>query len=739
MVHFSHSFQSKVWMQNLLVALAYLLFAKIGLFFALRDPTITIFWPAGGFALALLLISGSKYLPGILLGAIIAGVVAADKPWSGVILGVADTIESYSAYWLLTHKLSFNSSLESRRDFFNLTLIAAGLASAVSAIIAASSLLAWHEIGSDLYWQIGLRWWMGDMLGIAIITPLMLVWRHPPEKLCGRLEILECLFLFSATFLSGQIIFYDWFHGYHYAPRGISWLILLMVWAALRFGRHHTIALQLIVFFQALWSVSRDMEHFTREIVQSTIVSFWMFGMAIAIGGVALAILALENKKIQISLREGEERLRLALAAGSQGWFDVNIRTGEVSVSADYIKMIGFDPSTFHSSLDEWKSSLHPNDRESVSQTFAECLSTGGPTTMEYRRQSGDGSWIWISSVGKVVEWDVQGNPIRMIGTHANVTERKRIEDELREQKEFFRIITDNSEDFIAVLDLQGRRIYNNQAYGRLFGNIGALEGTDSFAEIHPDDRERVKQIFRETVESGQGQRADFRFLLPSGEVRYIESTGGLIKDSKGKALFVVVVSHDITERKRVEREIQNLAFYDQLTELPNRRLLNDRLSQSMASSKRSGSYCALIFLDLDNFKPLNDAHGHPMGDLLLIEVAERLRRCVRKVDTVARFGGDEFVVVLNQLDVGMAESKKQAEIVAQKISTTLAEPYLLKVKQHGADATIKHHCTASIGVTMFLNHESNMDDLLKWADLAMYKAKESGRNRIEFYDATKA
>ena len=154
-----------------------------------------------------------------------------------------------------------------------------------------------------------------------------------------------------------------------------------------------------------------------------------------------------------------------------------------------------------------------------------------------------------------------------------------------------------------------------------------------------------------------------------------------------------------------------------------------------MAASKRSGLYGALMFLDLDNFKPLNDTHGHGVGDLLLIEVARRLTSCVREVDTVARFGGDEFVVMLGELDVDKAESITQAGLVAEKIRITLAEPYLLKIQQEGkAEIAVEHYCTSSIGIALFINHEASPEDILKHADMAMYQAKEGGRNSVRFY-----
>ncbi len=314
------------------------------------------------------------------------------------------------------------------------------------------------------------------------------------------------------------------------------------------------------------------------------------------------------------------------------------------------------------------------------------------------------------------------------------IARRKQLDKGLAEQEEFFRLIAENVEDFIAVLDLQGRRLYNSPSYARLFGDVGALKGTDSFAEIHPEDRERVRELFKDAVQSGIGQRTEFRFLLPNGDISYMESSSGVIKDSQGEPRSVVVVSRDVTEHKIAEQQINELAFYDTLTRLPNRRLLDDRLEHAIAACKRSGRYAAVMFLDLDNFKPLNDKHGHKAGDLLLVEVANRLTRCVREVDTVARFGGDEFVVILSELAGDEAECIQEARNVAEKIHTALAEPYYLIPNPQGTARMITYqNVGACIGVVL-LHNDANAENMLKWADKAMYRAKASGRNQICFH-----
>lgn len=331
---------------------------------------------------------------------------------------------------------------------------------------------------------------------------------------------------------------------------------------------------------------------------------------------------------------------------------------------------------------------------------------------------------------------DADGTVLGVFATAHDIAERKRALEKLREQKDFFHLIADNISDFIAVLDVYGQRIYTSPSYKKLFGTTRELHGSDAFSELHPDDRERMKKIFREVVQTGHNHQLEYRLVVADGGVRTMESRSSVIRNHKGKVARVIVVSHDITERKQLEYQIHQMAFHDTLTRLPNRRMLNDRLSQAMAASARSGYYGAVMFLDLDNFKPLNDKHGHDVGDLLLIEVAERLKRCVREMDTVARFGGDEFIVMISELATGKAESVAEAGIIAEKIRLRLAEPCHLTVQRMGMpEGTVEYRCTASIGVAVFINHEASPDHILKCADAAMYQAKESGRNSVRFVE----
>ena len=293
------------------------------------------------------------------------------------------------------------------------------------------------------------------------------------------------------------------------------------------------------------------------------------------------------------------------------------------------------------------------------------------------------------------------------------------------------------SHEGMMVTDVSGVILRVNSAFSKITGYTGE-EAVGQMARLLKSDRHDAnfyaamwKSIHR--LGSWQGEIWNLR---KNGESYPAWLTITAVKRGDGVVTYYVATLSDITVRKAAENEIKNMAFYDTLTQLPNRRLLMDRLSQAIAANKRSGRYGALMFLDLDNFKPLNDKYGHVVGDLLLIEVARRLTSCVREADTTARFGGDEFVVMLSELDVDKAEPIIQAGIVAEKIRLILAEPYTLEIQQNGQAVTaVNHHCTSSIGVVLFANQEAGPEDILKCADMAMYKAKRDGRNLIRFYE----
>jgi diguanylate cyclase (GGDEF)-like protein/PAS domain S-box-containing protein len=255
------------------------------------------------------------------------------------------------------------------------------------------------------------------------------------------------------------------------------------------------------------------------------------------------------------------------------------------------------------------------------------------------------------------------------------------------------------------------------------------------FKRVHPQDREAFGRSLRKAAHEQSHWHHEFRTQFSDGSIRWLLGNAIAQGEADGSVHLHGFIT-DITERKQMEDKIRQLAFYDPLTRLPNRRLLNDRLSQALSASLRNACYGAVMIIDLDNFKPLNDTHGHLVGDMLLVEAAERLKSCVRKVDTVARFGGDEFVLVLSELHRDREQSKLQAALVAEKVLASLSAPYALTLDSPQCQIlNLQHYCTASIGVHLFIHHQDSQHDAIRLADHAMYQAKQAGRNQIQFHE----
>lgn len=314
-----------------------------------------------------------------------------------------------------------------------------------------------------------------------------------------------------------------------------------------------------------------------------------------------------------------------------------------------------------------------------------------------------------------------------------DLSDQKRAEDAVRQSEQRLQSIVETLPVGIWFLDRRGEITYGNHAAYQIWSGI-ELKGLDYFSDcetclsklggsIVPQDCVASHAIL--TGETTLNKELVIEYL--DGTRKIILSSAVPIHDRDGDITGAVVLNHDITARKAAENQIEQLAFFDALTQLPNRRLLVDRLGHALAAIQRTGQYGALLFLDLDHFKDLNDRFGHDMGDQLLTQVAVRLVSCVRARDTVARLGGDEFVIVLEDLSYEAGQAADQTRKVADKVRERLGQPYQLGNRVH--------YTTPSVGATLIEATDSGVDEPLKRADLAMYQAKDAGRNTLRFFD----
>jgi PAS domain S-box-containing protein len=317
-----------------------------------------------------------------------------------------------------------------------------------------------------------------------------------------------------------------------------------------------------------------------------------------------------------------------------------------------------------------------------------------------------------------------------------------RIRRQLAERDQLFQLISENADDMIALVDSDGRRLYNSPAYQKILGySPEDLKTTSSFEQIHPDDRPRVLEAAEKARLTGRGERMEYRVRHKDGSWRTLESTASPIRNAEGQTDKLVIVNRDITERKRAEEMLVHNAFHDGLTNLPNRALFMDRLQHALTLSKRHSNYkFAVLLIDVDEFKIINDSLGHTAGDELLIQIGQRLKDSVRRADTVsrprmsgapgrpanddtlARLGGDEFAILLDDI-----RGPIEAVRVAERVQAELASPFVVNQQEIVI--------SASIGIASSITPHTQAEDLLRDADIAMYRAKRAGKARCEVSD----
>lgn len=330
------------------------------------------------------------------------------------------------------------------------------------------------------------------------------------------------------------------------------------------------------------------------------------------------------------------------------------------------------------------------------------------------------GSYVSYSIVSRK---EAAEKELRRLAAYAAAErERREADARIRDQA----ALLDKARDAIMVRDINNRVVYWNKSAERLYGWTAEQARGASIEDLVYDDAAAFGRASEELLACGKWS-GEFTRRRSDGSILTVESRWSLVRDDSGAPQSILAIDTDISERKAAEDNIRRLAFYDPLTRLPNRQLLQDRLQQALASSSHSQYAGALLFIDLDNFKALNDTLGHEKGDLLLQQVANRLTHCVRESDTVARLGGDEFVIILSDQHDRREDVALRARAVAEKVLDNLGQPFSI--------AGNEQHSAASIGVALFQGHRDTVSDLLKRADLAMYQAKGAGRNTVRFFN----
>ena len=455
-------------------------------------------------------------------------------------------------------------------------------------------------------------------------------------------------------------------------------------------------------------------------------VMFLITLLLMTIGVLLTRRMVCKNVDSANALRISEERWKFALDGARDGVWDWHIKTNEVQVTKQWKTMLGYGSDDIEVNYQEWKRLIHPEDLPKVTSALnAYIKGDANKFSMELRMLCKDGSYKWILTRGMTVTFSADNKPERMVGTHTDIDELKTIEASLRESDTNQRALLEAMMDGVFVAQ-DDHFIFANPVLPEILGyKFDEFIGLSFDQVVAPEslpvwNRRFAGRAFGVTEPVKHYQ---VKFICKGGKKSIWLDLHTSRVMFRGKS-SVLGVLRDISKQKEAEDLIWHQANFDTLTGLPNRRMFRDRLEQEIKKSDRTGLTFAIMFLDLDHFKVVNDTMGHEAGDQLLKEASDRLKRCVRESDTVARLGGDEFVLLLTEV-----EDLKSLERIAEEILTKLAQPF-----EMGIDPV---YVSASIGITLYPIDAHDFDDLLKNADQAMYAAKADGRNRFSYFTSS--
>ncbi len=418
----------------------------------------------------------------------------------------------------------------------------------------------------------------------------------------------------------------------------------------------------------------------------------------------------------------------------SIGYWQLPVGSDLLELSDEALGLLGHTPGSLLS-VAAVLEQIGPDCRDEWQAALSRCFSTGVPmdTDCPLQTSARELHLRWLATP----EYDTQTFRVRrLLGIVQDVTEFHQLEQAAHRWNERFRMVAHLMSDALWEWNVTDDQIWWSDRMFHLLGHHNAAcTLREGLSLLHPADQQRVSQEISEVLTAdGDEWTSTFRLRRGDGSWAWVDDRAQVVRDHQGKALRIVGCLRDISQQVKLEQQrradeqrIHQLAFHDQLSGLPNRIALLDRLRHAIVGSRRHHQHGALMFIDLDNFKTLNDAYGHDVGDRLLVQVGRRLADCVRGLDTVARVGGDEFVVLLEDLGSEPAIAALLAESLAKKMLAGFMQPFDL--------GQTMHDCTASIGVTVFDGELEATDELLKQADLAMYEAKQSGRNSVRFFD----
>ena len=438
--------------------------------------------------------------------------------------------------------------------------------------------------------------------------------------------------------------------------------------------------------------------------------------------GLALIIRYYEENERQKKQLAYEKQFRIAMEATQTGVFTWNFQSNDITWDPQCYLLLGYQPNAFKPSIEIIHTLTHPDEATSIFTSIREQILRNGHFMIERRMKTLGEEWVWIQARGKVIEYTDTNEPLFVTGVYINIDAQKKAE------RLHLLAVAFETQEAILITDASEHIVKVNEAFTRITGyeEKEIMGKTPRVLKSGKHDAVFYETLWNALLEKGfwQGELWNKR---KNGEIYAEHLTITTIRDSSGQTTHYLANFNDITARKIAQQQIHELAYHDALTRLSNRTMLDENLQNIIDRHVNTNYFGALIFIDLDHFKTLNDTFGHDAGDMLLIQTANRLQDTTREKDMVVRLGGDEFIVIIEHLGTNKSYAIFQAQTVAKKILSRLCEPYALA---HG-----NYTIGASIGFSLFGEMHKEAQVLLKEADTAMYQAKENGRNQIAFFE----
>ena len=681
----------------------------------------SMIWVPAGIGLAMLLNYGNRFWPFIFVAAIVGEVLGGFDLFISFQLAASSTLAAVIGSLLLQHVFSFNKDITSILDIASLFVV-----SVITALVASSlsTLLLMHAglSENDTYLNIFYTWFVGDFFGAAFFTPVILVWRTAPKDWFKTPRLYEVLVFFGLVFLFGQAVIFGWLHNefaqLEFLNRGYFVYPILLV-AALRYGRHGAMLILAMTVLQSILGAYEGHGFFNKNLMNDPApISIWAYLSLMCLVGllVSLIIESIEGKTNDLLQVEGRFRAIIERMPVSMALLDMQKRSVEF-VNKAYTDLTGYQAEDLQNS-DKWWDLVYPDPqyRKEIQREWNDRLHQARQTQSAMAPLE---SWTTCKNGSrKYISWgSVQaGDKFAIYGI--DLTERKHDEDLLRITSSVYQAIG----EAVFIMDGKNNIVVVNDVFQEITGYTEAeivgkelpsilvkAHGARSYSDLIPS---------LDSVGHWEGQvwmkrKADTEYLGFLSIFTALDDTGSVRQR-------VGMVS-PVSDQKRTREIINRQANYDALTGLPNRRLFLDRVDESIKRADRAKNTFALLFVDLDHFKDINDTSGHDVGDEILRRVSDRFKEEVRESDTVARIGGDEFTIILNDLD-----SPQNIDKVLLAITDRLAEPIEIEGQVF--------HISASLGIAFYPQDANSTKGLLMKADQAMYAVKNQGRNGFHYF-----